>query len=324
MSSGAVHTFSNDSDACAIADVRSTVPSGRLPDASVRKMCSRPASSLRQGLDLPAIKRLGGDESLSIADCHARLNRLRSERGKKRREHASIFERAKGVDVKLRYAAEQREDSIPLGHVALGKDIGKPIHCRSERGVAEVSDSIVAPDPAQGEPVAATGSDVSVDRLVGDIEPAARQLVEQRPDLRPRERPGMLLVIQEIGADTVVSPLVDSLPFHIEALGKPRVIEDVHSSNPGASRSSNSILSIIAECLPTGFLFRSRPASCSVMSSPFLRHSVSLHVVPCHFHVACGAACWMPRKDARDDILITARHLALRPQIEGQSSSSAS
>ena len=247
------------------------------------------------GLDLPAVKRFGGEESLGIADCHPGLDRFRSERRKKRREHASIFERAEGGDVKLRYATEQREDPIPLGHAALGKDVGKPIHCRAERGVAELSDSVVAPNPAQGEPVAATGSHVSVDRLVRDVEPPARQSVEQRPHLHPRERPGVLVVVQEIGADTVVRSLVDSLPFHIRPW-----------ANSGYRRCSfleyRCFAVIRLNSLDQWSVFRGDfsfdldgflleklrwfidTLIIGVVFLPFLRNDLSLDVVPYRFH----------------------------------------
>lgn len=53
------------------------------------------------------------------------------------------------------------------------------------------------------------GGDVAVDRLVGDVEPAARQTVEQRPRLRPTERPRRLFTI--LGADAILWSLADSV-----------------------------------------------------------------------------------------------------------------
>ena len=213
-------------------------------------------------LHLAAIKRFGGDERLGIADAHAGLDRLGSERRKQGREHAAVLERAKRGDVELGRPAEQRKNAISLADPALGKDVGEPVRRSSQRGIAEIANAFVAADPAQRKLVAAAAQDMSVKRLMGDIEPAAGQSVEQRASLRPREPSGVLLVIRQVGAGIIFRPFADSLPFHVslaliegrqgrlhtgstkdlmrikyKAFGARR---KPHSANSGISRSSDS------------------------------------------------------------------------------------
>ncbi len=125
-------------------------------------------------LDLASIKCFGGDKHLSAGDRHPGFDRLRPESREERRKNAAILERAESGDVKLGDAAEQREDAIAFSYTALHQDVGEPVCRGAELHISEVMDFLVAPDPAQRQLIAAAGKNVAFDRLVRNVEPAAR------------------------------------------------------------------------------------------------------------------------------------------------------
>src|ERR1035437_2690010 len=82
------------------------------------------------------------------------------------------------ANVEFGHAAEQRKNAIRFGYPTLHQDVRKPVRRGAERRVAKVANLVVTTNPAQRQLVAATGQDMSIDRLMRDVEPAIRQTIE--------------------------------------------------------------------------------------------------------------------------------------------------
>src|ERR1019366_5644703 len=97
---------------------------------------------------------------------------------------------------------------------ALRQKIGKTIHGRAKRRIREITDAVVAADPAQGQFAAAPGFYMPVDRLMGNVEAATGKAIKQPARLRPGKRLGALVIVDEVGADVFFRTFSDSLQFH--------------------------------------------------------------------------------------------------------------
>src|ERR1035437_1346847 len=129
-------------------------------------------------LYFPPVKCLRGNKRLGTADRHTGFDGFRAERREQRREDAAVLEGAERGDVEFGHAAEQRKNAIRFGYPTLHQDVRKPVRRGAERRVAEVANLVVTTNPAQRQLVAATGQDMSVDRLMRDVEPAVGQTIE--------------------------------------------------------------------------------------------------------------------------------------------------
>ena len=181
----------------------------RTPRAVGEKDVPQAGQLLAPGLDFAPVQGFRSDQALGVPDRHARLDRLRAEGREQGAEDAAVLQRAESREVELRHPPEQREHPVALGDAQLPQQVGKPVGMRTQGRVGEIAHLIVTPDPPHGEHVAAAGGDMTVDRLMGNVEPATGQAVQQPPRLRPRERPRVAVVVLEVGADAVLGALAD-------------------------------------------------------------------------------------------------------------------
>ncbi|MGD0533110.1 MAG: hypothetical protein ABSA62_12820, partial [Methyloceanibacter sp.] len=71
------------------------------------------------------------------------------------------------------------------------------------------ADAIVTPDPAQCDFVAAASEYVTIEGLIGNVQPVAREAVEKRPCLFPGKGRSKFIVILKIGPRIVTRSLPD-------------------------------------------------------------------------------------------------------------------
>ena len=126
---------------------------------------------------------------------------------------ASVLQGAESGEVEFRYPAEQRKDPVSLADSVSGQDVGKPVGCRAQLGIAVIADASSRPIQRRASLSPRAGR-VPVDGLVCDVEPAAGQTIELCSRLRPRKGTDILFVIWKTGAETLLRLLADSLPFH--------------------------------------------------------------------------------------------------------------
>jgi hypothetical protein len=129
--------------------------------------------------DLPPVQGLRGDEHTSLAGRHADANRLGAERGEHRAEHAAALECAERGDVELGNAAGQGVDALARAHAERAQDIGEAARQLGEAVIGIVDGLAALAEPPQRHVPAVTVSHVTVDRLMGNVQPSpARQPVE--------------------------------------------------------------------------------------------------------------------------------------------------
>ena len=188
-----------------------------------------------QRRDLARVECRGGDQHPRGADRQAGLDRLRSERGEERAEHAPRAQRAERRDVKLGAAPEQAEHASVARRVQRVEPCGEAARTVPEVRVAEVVTAPVAIDEARGDPAAAARLDVAIDRDPGDVERPARVQCGARG--APREVPTLVVVVGQVGRSGFGRRLAQHREPRIRAgHGSPR--EDVRRSGPSAEASA--------------------------------------------------------------------------------------
>ena len=138
--------------------------------------------------DLLPVEALRGDEHFRPADRDPGPQRLGAEGREQRREHGPGLERAESRDHEFRHAAQAGEDAVSRRHAELPQQIGEPARRPREPGERDVPARARERQTAERHMRAATGPHVPIDRLVGDVQPAAAgKAVERRAGLRPRK-----------------------------------------------------------------------------------------------------------------------------------------
>ena len=154
-----------------------------VPGMSVRRRPRPPAArarsvgSLSRDLrHLALVERVGGHQHLARAEVDARGDRLRAEGGEQRRDHAcrssarrAPRRRARGCGRPARTARSPLPTPSAAQHV--GEAVGEP----RQFAVADVAGRLVAREKAERGLVAQGARRMALHRLIGDVEPAARQ-----------------------------------------------------------------------------------------------------------------------------------------------------
>jgi len=139
------------------------------------------------GSDLAPVDRCRRQQDVCLADLHSGPDRLRAERGKQRCEDKTGLERADGGAIELRRPAHECEQPValrqPMGRQHIGEARRQVCHVR----IGQFAAGVVLADPADGDFAAMALRDMPVDRLIADVQRAARQPRQQRPRLLPVE-----------------------------------------------------------------------------------------------------------------------------------------
>jgi hypothetical protein len=132
-------------------------------------------------------------------------------------ENTAVLQCAQSRDVQLRNPAEQREHPIAAAHAQPAEDVRELIGLPLQVRVAQVGD-VAAPVPAPKGHLRRTGTvRMAVDRLVGDVHPAAAW---QAGQLSPGCCPGELLagtrIVRKVRLYSQRFGLADRLPVHTD------------------------------------------------------------------------------------------------------------
>ena len=188
MSSGSVGGISKRGLAAASSCARSRVPGSAAAPRSASRTCWSCGQRLAQRLDLARVERGARDQHPCVAAREARADRLGSERGEERAEHAAVLQRAERRHVQLGNPPGQREDAVALAHAELAQRVREAARELGELGVADVARRALAAQEAQRGAARARPVRVPVHRLVRDVQAAARgQTVQRGARLLPRE-----------------------------------------------------------------------------------------------------------------------------------------
>ena len=131
----------------------------------------------------------------SIAD------RVRPERREERPDDAARLQRAEHGGVQLRCPVHEDEDPRALLHAELLEHVGELVGQPRHIGVGVRFAVAVLALPEDARLFAVAGRDVPVERLVGDVEAAARQAVQLIDDPLVVERRARALVVVQVRAD---------------------------------------------------------------------------------------------------------------------------
>jgi hypothetical protein len=169
----------------------------------------QPRQPLAQAGDLALVELGRGHEQPRVAHLAARGDRLRAEGREQRRHHAAGLQRAQHRDVELGQPPHQHEDALARRHAQAAQRVGEAAGGGRQVGVAEVDALAALADPADRGAALARRAEVAVDRLVRDVQPAARQAGELRARLRPVEAAADRVVVGQVRRHAPPARLLD-------------------------------------------------------------------------------------------------------------------
>ena len=140
-----------------------------------------------------------GDEHPCAAVLHAVAHGVGAERGEERADDASRLERSEDGEVDLRYALHEGEDSGALLDAERIEDVGELVGLAAHVVVGVGLLLTVLALPEHGGLVGVAVDDVTVDGLVGEVEPAAGEEVDLLLHPGPVERRPRGRVVGEVG-----------------------------------------------------------------------------------------------------------------------------
>ena len=187
--------------------------------------------------NLAAVERLRGHQHAGLPRRHPHPDGLRPERREERTEHAAVLERPQGGHVQLGDPAGKEVDALTPAHAECPKDVGEAARELLKTCVRVVLDAAPLAEPAKGQAVAVSGRDVTIHRLVRDVESeAAGQPVELSSRRVPRELCTRPCVVTQIGRHAARRRrFPDRLPGHTEPF--PRSIRLALAERSGADSS---------------------------------------------------------------------------------------
>jgi hypothetical protein len=135
-----------------------------------------------------AEERFGGEHHAALPDHQAHANRVRPEGGEERADDHARFQAAQHADVELGYPPAQHEQAVSLPDPELPEDVGEAVGEPLQFRVSDRTRAAVALQAAERDPCRERPRGVAVDRLVRDVERAARQSFELALNRFPRKR----------------------------------------------------------------------------------------------------------------------------------------
>ncbi len=185
----------------AVLDVMTCLSSGRLAADVGRSRCQR------SGL----VRRTDGAGVLQAVP-----DRVRPEGGEQRPDDAAGLQRAEDGGVQLRDAVQEDEDAVALLDAELAQHVRPLVRHPRHVGVGVGLLRAVLALPEDRRLVAIAVRDVAVERLIGDVEAAARQAVQLLRDVLPLEGCALGIVVVEVGAHLELGgrDLLDGLVGH--------------------------------------------------------------------------------------------------------------
>ena len=167
--------------------------------SSIRMTCSSVGSLSRNRGDLAPIEVGRRDQHAGAADGDARRERFGTEGGEQRRHDAAVLQRAEHRDIEFGDAAEQHIDALAGLNAERSQSVREAVGRDGEIAVGDVARRPRLADPSQGDPIFQRSDRVTVDRLMGDVQPgAARETAKALASRIPIKSGARRLVIDQI------------------------------------------------------------------------------------------------------------------------------
>ena len=136
------------------------------------------------------------------------------ERGEERPDDAARFERAEDGEVDLGHALHEREDALARRDAEAREHVGEAVRLPPHVVVGVGLRLAALALPEHRRLVRAAVGAVAVDRLVGDVQPAAGQPIELPLDLLPLKAAQHRPVVGDVRGDGEAPRLVDHRMVH--------------------------------------------------------------------------------------------------------------
>jgi len=140
----------------------------------------------------------GGDEDPALAEIDPCGHRLGSEGCGQRGGDRPSLQRAEHRDREDRRRARQDEHAFALLHAELAQRAGEAVARAGEFRIAELDRRYPAAEHPQRRAAGERTLRVAVDRLVREVQPAARQALQRVGRTRPAEAAALLGVVGEM------------------------------------------------------------------------------------------------------------------------------
>ena len=158
-----------------------------------------PGQAFTQPLQLALVQLGRGHHHARVAHLAARGNGLGPEGRKQRAHRATRLQRTEHRHVQLGQPPHQHEHPLAGLHAQGHQGIGEAVGLGGQVGVRQLAPLTRLADPADRHLAAAPVLQVPVDRLMGDVQAAGRQPVEQARGIAPAEARPLGRQVGEIG-----------------------------------------------------------------------------------------------------------------------------